>query len=219
MNKIEYENISAFHPGYYLRDLIKDLEMTQEEFAKRLNITPKNLSELINGKAAISKKIAKNLSLMLGTSVDVWLDLQKKYDQKVIEIKTLQAQRNEEIDLTLIDYSYFEKLGVVNSTKDKTKQVSELFKYFSISSFSVFKKPDFLVQFRKTQCVDEKIILNSNAWVQTVINIGRQVETQPYSEKNLKNYLPQIREMTLQSTSVFLPNYLEFYPNVELHLC
>ncbi|MGI6144404.1 MAG: HigA family addiction module antidote protein [Clostridia bacterium] len=205
MNKIEYENISAFHPGYYLRDLIKDLEMTQEEFAKRLNITPKNLSELINGKAAISKKIAKNLSLMLGTSVDVWLDLQKKYDQKVIEIKTLQAQRNEEIDLTLIDYSYFEKLGVVNSTKDKTKQVSELFKYFSISSFSVFKKPDFLVQFRKTQCVDEKIILNSNAWVQTVINIGRQVETQPYSEKNLKNYLPQIREMTLQSTSVFLP--------------
>ena len=54
-----------FHPGYYLRDLIKDLEMTQEEFAKRLNITPKNLSELINGKAAISKKIAKNLSLML----------------------------------------------------------------------------------------------------------------------------------------------------------
>ena len=71
------------------------------------------------------------------------LTCKKKYDQKVIEIKTLQAQRNEEIDLTLIDYSYFEKLGVVNSTKDKTKQVSELFKYFSISSFSVFKKPEF----------------------------------------------------------------------------
>lgn len=36
MNKIEYENISAFHPGFYIGDLIKDLEMTQDEFAKRI---------------------------------------------------------------------------------------------------------------------------------------------------------------------------------------
>ena len=206
MNKIEYENISAFHPGYYISDLIKDLEMTQEEFAKRLNITPKNLSDLINGKASISENIAKNLSFMLGTSVDLWLELQKKYDQKVIEIKALQAQRDEETDLAQIDYSYFEKLGVVNPTKNKTQQVSSLFKYFAISSFSVFKKPDFLVQFRQTQCVDEKIILNSNAWVQTVINIGKQIETQSYSEKRLKEYLPQIREMTLQNPSEFLPH-------------
>lgn len=86
MNKIEYKNISAFHPGYYISDLIKDLEMT----AKRLNITPKNLSTLINEKASFSENIARNLSLMLGTSIDMWLELQKKYDQKVIEIKSLQ---------------------------------------------------------------------------------------------------------------------------------
>ncbi len=29
MNKIEFENISAFHPGYYIKDLINDLEMAQ----------------------------------------------------------------------------------------------------------------------------------------------------------------------------------------------
>lgn len=205
MNKIEFEKISAFHPGYYISDLIHDLEMTQEEFAKRLNITPKNLSDLINGKASISESIAKNLSLMLGTSVAVWLDLQKKYDQKVIEIKKLQAQRDEEVDLALIDYSYFVKLGVVDALKNKAEQISALFKYFAISSFSVFKKPDFLVQFRQTHCIDDKVILNSNAWVQTVINIGKQIETQPYSEKRLKDYLPQIREMTLQAPSAFLP--------------
>jgi len=82
MNKIEFENISAFHPGYYLKDLINELEITQEEFAKRLNTTPKNLSELINGKASISANLAKNLSLMLGTSIDMWLDLQKSMIKK-----------------------------------------------------------------------------------------------------------------------------------------
>ncbi|OPL09835.1 MAG: hypothetical protein AVO34_13110 [Firmicutes bacterium ML8_F2] len=205
MNKIEFENISAFHPGYYISDLINDLEITQEEFAKRLNVTPKNLSELVNGKASISGNIAKNLSLMFGTRVDMWFDLQRKYDQKLIEIETLQAQKNEEADLALFDYSFFENLSKVKATKNKTEQVSELFKYFAISSFSVLKKKDFLVQFRQASNVDEKVIINSNAWVQTVINIGKQIETSPYSEKKLKKYLPDIREMTLQNPSDFLP--------------
>lgn len=209
MNKIEFDNISAFHPGYYISDLVDDMDMTQDEFAKRLNITPKNLSDLINGKASISHNIAKNLSLMLGTSVDIWVDLQNKYDQKVIEIKALQAQRNEEMALSLIDYSFFEKLGVVEATKDKSRQVSSLLKYFTISSFDVFKERDFLVQFRITNHIDEKVILNSNAWVQTVINIGRSIETQSFNGKKLKGYLPEIRALTMKKPSDFLPELFQ----------
>ena len=204
MNKTEFKNISAFHPGYYISDLINDLEMSQEEFALRLGVTPKNLSDLVNGKASISKNIAKKLSLMLGTSADVWLELQKKYDQKIIEIETLQAQAEEEHDLALIDYSYFVKLGLVKASKNKSEQVSELFRYFAISSFKIFKKPDFIVQFRRTQSIDEKVILNSNAWVQTVINLGKKIETKAYSEKKLKEYLPQIRSMTMKEPPEFL---------------
>lgn len=106
MNKVEFENISAYHPGYYINDLIISLGITQAEFAKRLNVTTKNLSDLVNGKAAISDNIATNLSLMLGTSVEVWFNLQKTYDQKVLEIKALQAQQEEEGDLELIDYFF-----------------------------------------------------------------------------------------------------------------
>lgn len=107
-----------------------------------------------------------------------------------------------------IGYSYFEELGVVKLTKDKIQKVTNLLKYFAISSFSVFKKPDFFVQFRQTQCIDDKIVLNSNAWVQTVINFGKEMETKPFSEKKLKGYLPQIREMTMQNPSDFMPELL-----------
>jgi HTH-type transcriptional regulator/antitoxin HigA len=213
MNKVEYENILAFHPGYYISDLIKDLDMTQDEFAKRINITPKNLSDLVNGKASISDRIANNLSLMLGTSIEMWLDMQKKYDQKVLEIERLKAQKQEEEYLSMIDYSYFEKLGVVQSTKDVGERISELFKYLNISSFKVFTKPFFerqfdaeVAKFRKKQCADVRILLNSNIWIQTVINIGRKTETKPYSEKSLRDYLPQIRAMTLQDIADIIPN-------------
>ena len=91
MSKVEYKEIIAFHPGYYVKDIIEDLKMNQCEFAKRLEITDKTLSKLLSGEAPMSREIAKKMSQMMGTSVDVWLKLQKKYDDKCCQIE----QQNE----------------------------------------------------------------------------------------------------------------------------
>ena len=211
MSKVEYGDIIAFHPGYYINDIIEEFGITQEEFAKRLTITPKNLSELVNGKASLTPRISKKLSMMLGTSVEVWLNLQNSYDQKLVEIEALQAQKAEEDDLDLIDYSYFVKLGVVVKTSDKAKRVAELLKFFAISSFSVFKEPDFHVQYRQTKNLVQKKVLNSNAWLQTIINFGIRTETRSFSDKKLKEKLPRIREMTLESPSEFGPELYEIF--------
>ncbi len=87
MNKIEYENLIAFHPGYYVKEILEELEMTQEEFAVRSGVTGKTLSQLINGKINLSKDVALKLSVMLGTSVDVWLNLQQTYIEECLKIK------------------------------------------------------------------------------------------------------------------------------------
>ena len=52
-----------------------------------MGTTAKTLSKLINGQANISNDLAKKLSIMLGTSVEVWQNLQNTYDQKLIEIQ------------------------------------------------------------------------------------------------------------------------------------
>ncbi|MDD2402555.1 MAG: HigA family addiction module antitoxin [Clostridia bacterium] len=207
MNKRICENISAFHPGYYISDIIDEMEITQLEFAKRLNITPKNLSDLINGKASISNNIAKNLSLMLGTSVDVWLNLQKTYDEKVIEIEKLEAERKEQEVFKIIDYTFFEKLGLVKATRNQQEKVIELLRCLKIATFDVLKKHDFLVQFRQgaEDYHNEKQIVNANAWVQTAINIGNEIETEKFDEKKLKFFLSEMRQMAKMNTLDFLP--------------
>ena len=86
-NVIEYKDIVAFHPGYYIADIIDDMEISQNEFAARMGTTAKTLSKLINGQANISNDLAKKLSVMLGTSVEVWQNLQNTYDQKLLEIQ------------------------------------------------------------------------------------------------------------------------------------
>ena len=82
MNEVLHKNLKAFHPGYYINELIEEMDISQNEFALRLGTTEKILSKLINGEIPLSKNLAENLSLMTKTSVSVWLNLQAKYDEQ-----------------------------------------------------------------------------------------------------------------------------------------
>ena len=79
-NYIKYNNKIAFHPGYYIEELVEESGLTLADFARKLDTTPKNLSVLINGEQSLSIEMATKLSKMLGTTVKFWLDLQQSYD-------------------------------------------------------------------------------------------------------------------------------------------
>ena len=118
-NVNEYKDIVAYHPGYYIADIIEDMEISQAEFATRMGTTAKTLSQLINGQANISNDLAKKLSVMLGTSVEVWQNLQNTYDQKLIEI---QQAKDVIQELQLEDYS----MKVLQHKIGKEKYVIEI---------------------------------------------------------------------------------------------
>ena len=67
-NVSEYKDIMAFHPGYYISDIIEDMGISQAEFATRLGTNTKTLSYLLNGQANITNDLAKKLSIMDGNS-------------------------------------------------------------------------------------------------------------------------------------------------------
>lgn len=206
MSKVQYDELIAFHPGHYLQEIIDDMGVTQEEFARRLGTTGKTLSDLLKGKINLSQKIALNLSIMLGTSVDVWLNIQKTYTEKVLEIERKKARDKEVTSAAAIDYDYFSTLGVVTKVRKAADKADELLKYFKISSFDVFKEPDFLVNYRTAiNSVNVNNTLNSNAWVQTALNMGQNIDTNAINLRRLKGHLRKIRGMTLQKPAEFLP--------------
>ena len=79
-NYIKYNDSIAFHPGYYIKELIDESGLTNEDFARLLDIMPDNLTLLIMGEQKLSADIAMKLSEMTGTSVNYWLNLQSTYD-------------------------------------------------------------------------------------------------------------------------------------------
>ena len=107
MNNKEYANIIAFHPGFYIEEIIEELEMTQEEFAKRLDVSAKTISKLINAQIPLSDILASKISIMLGISAETLINLQKTYDLKVLEIEKAQKLNTQKEVVKEIDYNYF----------------------------------------------------------------------------------------------------------------
>ncbi|MDI1243009.1 MAG: HigA family addiction module antitoxin [bacterium] len=66
------------HPGSILRDYLGDITVTSA--AEQLGVTRVALSRILNGSAAISAEMALRLSEALGTSPDLWIGMQAKYD-------------------------------------------------------------------------------------------------------------------------------------------
>jgi antitoxin HigA-1 len=68
------------HPGAVLKEMYLK-EMKIPDCARRLGMSPKNLSRLIRGKAAVSPKVAAILAQAFpASSPRLWLDLQLQYD-------------------------------------------------------------------------------------------------------------------------------------------
>jgi HTH-type transcriptional regulator/antitoxin HigA len=61
--------------GYYIKELADELELTLEQLAERLEIGSELLHDIVDGRVSISEQTARKLSVLLGTSAEVWIRL------------------------------------------------------------------------------------------------------------------------------------------------
>jgi antitoxin HigA-1 len=66
------------HPGLILREYLGDMAVSTAAAHRR--VTRVTLSRVLNGKAGISAKMALRLGAALGTSPDLWINMQAQYD-------------------------------------------------------------------------------------------------------------------------------------------
>ena len=69
------------HPGEVLReDFLKPLGMSQYALAKAIDVPQIRVSEVVNGRRAITPDTALRLARYFGTSAEFWMGMQATYD-------------------------------------------------------------------------------------------------------------------------------------------
>jgi addiction module HigA family antidote len=76
------------HPGEILRDELEELEMSANAFAEALNVPANRISAILNGQRGVTADTALRLSRYLGTTPQVWLNLQKAFELRVAELES-----------------------------------------------------------------------------------------------------------------------------------
>ena len=73
------------HPGETLREDLDGLGMSAAELARRIDVPVNRITEILNGRRAVTADTALRLGRFFGTSGEFWLNLQKLYELRVAE--------------------------------------------------------------------------------------------------------------------------------------
>jgi antitoxin HigA-1 len=85
--------VTAIHPGEHLAEELDELEMSAAELARRLNVPTNRITEILNGRRAITGDTALRLAHFFGTTAEFWLNLQSLYEIRVARQKSGKSIR------------------------------------------------------------------------------------------------------------------------------
>lgn len=71
------------HPGEILAEELEEITVTPTELARQINVPANRITQIINGKRAITGDTALRLAHWFGMSPQFWLNLQAAYDIRV----------------------------------------------------------------------------------------------------------------------------------------
>jgi len=78
---------SAIHPGEHLAEQLEELGMSAAALARQLKVPTNRITEILNGRRAVTGDTALRLGHFFGTSPEFWLNLQKLYELRLAEQK------------------------------------------------------------------------------------------------------------------------------------
>ena len=77
--KNQYQPDYIVSPGMVLEERLEAQGLTHAEFARRCDLSPQLISDIIAGEAPITQETALQFELVLGVDASIWLGLDADY--------------------------------------------------------------------------------------------------------------------------------------------
>jgi HTH-type transcriptional regulator/antitoxin HigA len=183
----------AFAPGEYLRDELEARGWNQIEFAQILGRPVRLVNQIITGNRAITPETAKELGEALGTSAELWMNLESAYrlaraeaPSERIALRALLRERAPVREML--------KRGWIADTNDPEEMKDRVIAFLGIPSLDV--APGMAMAARKTS-YGQPVTPIQEAWLTRAKQLARTVTVEEYTPERLEEAVEQFRTLLL----------------------
>lgn len=74
-----------------LEEFLNPMRISQNELARAIGVPPGRVNDVIRARRGITRDTAARLAVYFGTSPDFWINLQARYDAKIVARELLPA--------------------------------------------------------------------------------------------------------------------------------
>ena len=193
----------AVPPGETLLETIQAMGMSQADLAERTGRPKKTISEIVNGKTAITAETALQLERVLGVPASFWNNLERNYQETLAR---LSEKKHLGQHLSLLDRFPIRgmiKMGWLESCSDKVQQVEAVLSYFGVASPGQLERrldPDVL--YRKSHAFESDPGALA-AWLRKGELDAQQIRCDPYDANKFQMALKDVRAFTVEPPETF----------------
>ena len=205
-----YKPDYAIHPGEYLEEILESREIKKRDFAERIGLSVKAVSQIINGKSLYSPEVALMLEKTLEVDAKIWMDLADRFqlaEAKDRERERLETEKAKEW-VRGFPTAELKRMGILLNTRASEILADGILRFFNVSSPEVWD--DYIgkkaVAYRKC-CVFKESREATAVWLRLAEREAEKIDTGKFDRESFKEQLQSIRGLTRE-------NHQEFYPEM-----
>lgn len=170
----------VFPPGEFLKEELEARNWSQVEFADIIGRSPRLVNEIIAGKRTVTPETAALFAASLGTSAEVWLNLETQFQLSKVEVETDRVQRKARL-YEKFPVREMKRRGWIGGSEDPDELERQILKFYCIGS--VDDEPVLAHAAKKTSY--EEVSILQYAWLSRVKHIAESQISKKYNRSAL----------------------------------
>ena len=196
----------ATHPGEHLAEYLEARGWSQADFARLADLTPKLVSEIINGKNPVTPETSIKLERVLGMKDYIWLGLQRDWDLHQARQKAMEIAPEQKSWLARFPIKEMKAQRLLPDTVSEGSLLDALLRLLGVGDPHAYyaKSNGFAVQHRQSQS-----FASSSDHVFTWLMLGerraRAMNLPIFNQAKFDKAVRAIRDLTREDPKVFEP--------------
>lgn len=219
-NQYRYEPDFAVPPGATLQETIDELGIDQKELSERTGLAAKTLNQIIKGKAPLTQHTAMLIERVTNVPARIWNNLEAEYREQLARIESREELAHDIQWLKQVPTKELIERGFLEATQDRVCLLEQTLSFFRVASVKAWREGWCKGQFSfRMSHQASQLDCRLATWLRMAEKQAESIEVASFGKNLFSEAISEIREMTIQSPPVFIPQMKAACARAGVALC